>query len=43
MVCVRHITVATILVRRAETIIALAVLYLCAVGLYEVVMYVARH
>ena len=31
---------------RAEAIIALAVLYLCAVGLYEVVMwivYVARH
>lgn len=28
--------------RRAETIIALAVLYLCAVGLYEVVMWVAR-
>jgi hypothetical protein len=28
---------------KAETIIALAVLYLCAVGLYEVVMYVARH
>ena len=25
--------------KRAETIIALAVLYLCAVGLYEVVMW----
>lgn len=30
--------------RRAEAIIALAVLYLCAVGLYEVVMWIlARH